>query len=172
VKKIRSDEGLTYGIRSYLGEGTHWTGNVTGSSQTSNNTVAYLLRLAIAEMETLKNVPLTDAELQSVKNGLIEAFPSRWGKQAAVNSFAQEAISGWPEDWWVNYREKIQAVKPADVQRRAKRLLDMQNMVILVVGEAASIEAGDHDNPGLLKDVLPLPMKRLPLRNPNTGKPM
>jgi zinc protease len=172
VKKIRSDEGLTYGIRSYLGEGAHWTGDVTGSSQTSNNTVAYLLRLALAEMEELKNVPLMEADLQTVKNGLIDSFPSRWGKQAAVSSFAQEAIQGWPEDWWLNYREKIQAVTPADVQRMAKRLLDTQNIVVLAVGTADTIEAGDHDHPGLLKDMLPLPMQRIPLRDPNTGKPI
>ncbi|MDR1841970.1 MAG: insulinase family protein [Holophagales bacterium] len=172
MKKIRSDEGLTYGIYSFLTEGAYWTGDVMGYSQTSNNTVAYLLRLAVAEMEALKNTPIPDAELQTVKDGMIESFPSRWGKMAAVNTFASEAIAGWPEDWWVNYREKIQAVTPADVQRMARRLLDMEKIILVVVGEADKIEAGDHDRPGLLKDVLPLPMQRLPLRDPNTGKPM
>jgi len=170
MKKIRSDEGLTYGIRTMLDEGAHWTGNLLGSSQTSNNTVAYLMRLAIAEMETLKNTPLAEAELQTIKDGLIESFPSQWSKLAVVNTFAQEAIRGWPEDWWVNYREKIQAVTPADVQKMARRLLDMEKIIILAVGQADAIEAGDHDRPGLLKDLLPLPMQRLPLRDPNTGR--
>jgi len=172
MKKIRSDEGLTYGIRTNLGEGPYWTGDVVGSAQTNNNTVAYLLRLAIAEMETLKNVPLTEAELQTIKDGLIESFPSQWGKQAAVGTFAQEAILGWPEDWWTDYRDKIQAVTADDVQRMARRLLDMDKIVVLTVGQADTMEAGDHDRPVLLKDTLPLPMKRLPLRDPNTGKPM
>jgi zinc protease len=71
MKKIRSDEGLTYGIRTTLGEGPHWTDDLTGSAQTNHNTVAYLLRLAIAEMETLKSTPLAEAELQTIKDGLI-----------------------------------------------------------------------------------------------------
>jgi hypothetical protein len=89
-----------------------------------------------------------------------------------VNAFAQEAILGWPEDWWLDYRDKIQAVTTADVQRMAKRLLDMENVVVLAVGQADTMEAGDHDRPKLLKDILPLPMKRLPMRDVNTGKPM
>ncbi|MDR2697830.1 MAG: insulinase family protein [Holophagales bacterium] len=172
MKKIRSDEGLTYGIRTSLGEGANWIGDLSGSSQTNNNNVAYLLRLAIAEMETLKNVPLTNAELQTIKDGLIESFPSRWNKSAVVSTLASEAMAGWPEDWWVNYREKVQAVTPADVQRMAKRLLDMDMVIILAVGQADLIEAGNHDHPGLLKDILPLQMQHLPLRDPNTRKPM
>jgi predicted Zn-dependent peptidase len=172
MAKIRSDEGLTYGIRTALGTGVNWTGDLTGSSQTSNNTVAYLLKLALAEMDRLKNVPLTNDELQTVKNGLIDSFPSQWGKSAVVGRFASEAMDGWPEDWWVTYRAKIQAVSPADVQRMATRLLDMQKVIILAVGKAGEIEAGDHDRKVLLKDILPLPMQRLPLRDPFTGKPM
>jgi predicted Zn-dependent peptidase len=123
-------------------------------------------------MDKLKNEPLTNQALQTVKDGLIDSFPSRWGKSAIVSSFASEAMDGWPDDWWVNYREKIQAVTPADVQRMADRLLDMDKLIIFAVGQAGQIEAGDHDHPGLLKDLLPLPMKRLPLRDPNTGRPM
>ena len=172
MKKIRSNEGLTYGIRTNLGQGAYWTGDLTGSAQTSNNTVAYLMRLALAEMDTLKNVPIADGELQRIKGGIVDSFPSSWGKSAVVGTLASEAMAGWPEDWWVNYREKIMAVTAADIQRMARRLLDTNKIVILAVGQADVIEAGDKDRPGLLKDLLPLPMQRLPLRDPNTGKPM
>ena len=172
MKKIRSDEGLTYGIRTGLSGYVYWPSDLHGSSQTSNNTVAYLLRLAIAEMEALKNVPLAESELQAIKDGLVESFPSQWTRLAVADSFAQEAVMGLPEDWWQDYREKIQAVTPAEVQRMAQKILEMEKAVILAVGQADSMEAGDHDRPGALKDVLPLPMQRLPLRDPNTGKPM
>ncbi len=55
MKKIRSDEGLTYGVRTTLGEGPHWRGDLTGGLQTKNTTVAYALRLALAEMQRLKD---------------------------------------------------------------------------------------------------------------------
>lgn len=172
-KKIRSDEGLTYGVRTTLGEGPHWRGDLTGGLQTKNATVAYALRLALAEMERLKGEPLTDAELTSVKDGLVESFPARWAsRQAIANRFAEEHLEGWPEDWWADYRERVKKVTAADVQRMAKRVPEPEKLVILAVGRAAEIEAGDTDHPGALKDAAKLPLARVPLRDPLTLKPI
>ncbi len=41
----------------------------------------------------------------------------------------------------------------ADVQKMAKKLLDTEKMVVLAVGKASEVEAGDPDHPGALKDV-------------------
>jgi hypothetical protein len=103
----------------------------------------------------------------------IEAFPSQWAtKQAVATRFADEAREGWPKDWWASYREKIQAVTAADVQRMAGKLFDTDRMVILAVGKASEMEPGDTDHPGALKDVAKLPLARLSLRDPATLKPM
>lgn len=173
MKKIRSDEGLTYGVYSMLEPGTYWRGDVTGTLQTKNRSVAYALRLALDEIRKLKEQPVSDDELSVNKEGIIEAFPSQWAtKQAVANRFADEAREGWPEDWWASYREKIQAVTAADVQRMARKLFDTERMAILAVGNASEMEAGDADHPGALKDVAPLPLKGVPLRDPTTLKPM
>jgi zinc protease len=173
MKKIRSDEGLTYGVYSNLEPGTYWRGDVTGSLQTKNRSIAYALRLALDEIRKLEEQPVPDDELRVNKEGIIEAFPSQWAtKQAVANRFADEAREGWPEDWWATYREKIQAVTAADVQRMAKKIFETERMVILAVGKASEMEAGDTDHPGALKDVAPLPLKGVPLRDPATLKPM
>ncbi|MBI4911113.1 MAG: insulinase family protein [Acidobacteria bacterium] len=173
MKKIRSDEGLTYGVRTALGTGAHWRGDLTGGLQTKNRSVAYALRLALAEMERLKAEPVGAAELAVIKDGLVEAFPTGWGgPQAIAGRFAEEALLGWPEDWWADYREKIQAVTPADVQRMAKKLLDPDRLVVLAVGKASEMGPGDPDHPGALKDVVRLPSFKLPLRDPLTLKPL
>jgi zinc protease len=173
MKRIRSDEGLTYGVYSTLEPGTYWRGDVTGGLQTKNRSVAYALRLALEEIRKMKEQPVSDDELSVNKDGIIEAFPSQWAtKQAVASRFADEAREGWPEDWWASYREKIQAVTAADVQRMARRLFDTEKMVILAVGKAPEMEPGDPDHPGALKDVAPLPLKSLPLRDPATLKPM
>ena len=177
TSKIRSDEGLTYGIRSGISSGTHWLGDATGSSQTSNNTVAYLMKLALAEMDKLKNEPVSAKELQDTKDGIISSFPSRWTKTGTVSTFASEALDGLPEGYWLNYREKIQAVTIADVQRVANRLLNFNNIIILAVGNAGQIEAGDVDRPVRMTELLPSlsshrQLRNLPLRDPNTRRPM
>ena len=173
MKKIRSDEGLTYGVYSTLEPGTYWRGDVTGGLQTKNRSVAYALRLALDEIRKLKEQPVSDDELRVNKEGIVEAFPSQWAtRQAVANRFADEAREGWPEDWWATYREKIQAVTAADVQRMARKLFDTEKIVILAVGKASEMEPGDTDHPGALEDIAPLPEKALPLRDPATLKPM
>jgi zinc protease len=173
MKKIRSDEGLTYGVRTQLGEGPYWRGDLTGGLQTKNRSVAYALRLALAEMQRLKDEPLTEAELTSIRDGLVEAFPAQWGSRLIVaNRFAAESLEGRPEDWWLDYREKVKAVTAADVQKAAKKLLDFEKMVVLAVGKASEVEAGDADHPGALKDAARLPLSSLPLRDPLTLKPL
>jgi len=174
MKKIRSDEGLTYGIGTRFEEGLHWTGTWSGAYQTKNLSVPFSLRLLLSEMERIKAEPVPVEELASIKAGIIEAFPANWGrKDVLADTFAKEQLQGWPEDWWVDYRERIQAVSAQDVQRVARKYLDPRKFVILVVGKASEIEAGDSkDHPGLLKDAAPLPAKRLPLRDPLTLKPL
>ena len=173
MKRIRSDEGLTYGVRTNLGEGAHYRGDLRGSLQSKNRSVAFALRIALAEMQRLKDETIPETELKAIKDGLIESFPSQWsGKTATAARFAAEALVGWPEDWWTDYREKIQAVTPAEVQRLAKKLLTLDHLVILAVGTAADIEAGDPDHPGTFQELAKLPFRKLPLRDPLTGQPM
>jgi len=171
MKKIRSDEGLTYGVYSNMGPGPHYRGDITGSMQTKNRSVAYALRLALAEMARLKEAPPTAAELQVIKEGLLESFPAQWSsKHATVSRFAEEALVGWNGDWWQDFREKVQAVTPADVQAMARKYLELDKLVILAVGRKAEMEAGDPDHPGALKDAAGLPVTELPLRDPLTLK--
>jgi zinc protease len=173
MKKIRSDEGLTYGVYSTLEPGTYWRGDVTGRLQTKNRSVAYALRLVLDEIRKLKEQPVTEDELSVIKEGIVEAFPSQWAtRQAVANRFADEAREGWPEDWWADYRQKIQAVTAADVRRMAGKLFDTEKIVILAVGKASEMEPGDADHAGALKDVTPLPTIRLPLRDPSTLAPL
>jgi zinc protease len=174
MKKIRSDEGLTYGIYSSLEEGPYYRGDWTCQFQTKNTSVAYAMRLALAEIERMKQELVTPEDLAVTKDGIILGFPSNFSsKGAIVGTFAREALVGWPEDFYADFRAKVQAVTREEVQRVARKYLDPSQMVLLVVGKAAEVEAGDvKDHPGALKDILPLPTQRLPLRDPLTMKPL
>ncbi len=173
MKTIRSNEGLTYGVYSGMGAGPYWRGDIVGRMQNKNRSVAYALRLALAEMQKLKDAPPTEEELRVIKDGIIESFPSQWpSRQAIAGRFAEENLQGWSEDWWADFREKIQAVTPADVQRMAKKYLDLDKLVILAVGRESEVLPGDPDHPGAFKDVAKLPFVQLPLRDPLTLKPL
>ena len=174
MKKLRSDEGLTYGVGTGFGPGTYWKGDFSCSLQTKNRSVAYALNLILKDIDRIQRESVSDEELEVIKDGIVQAYPSDWSRrQAVATRFAEEQLAGWPADWWADYREKIQAVTKADVQRVAQKYLVATQAVILVVGKASEAEAGDEkDHPGLLKEVAKLPMRRLPLRDPLTLQPL
>ncbi len=174
MKKIRSDEGLTYGISSRFSPGAYWKGDWSCGLQTKNRSVAYAMRLALAEIDRIKAEPVSDQDLKVVKDSIMDGFPAQFpNKQAIVNALASEQLTGWPEDFLATFREKIQTVTKEDVQRVAKKYLEPEKMVLLVVGKASEAEAGDvKDHPGKLSEVVKLPVVKLPLRDPLTLKPI
>ena len=173
MKKIRSDEGLTYGIGTRYSEGPYWRGDLSCGFQTKNSSVAYAMRLALDIIDGMKTTPVPAEELKVIQDGIIESFPSQFSnRQAIARLFASEQLSGWPEDFYANYREKILGVTAADVQRVAKKYLTPEQMVLLVVGKADEAVAGDKAHPGTLAEVVKLPLTRLPLRDPLTLKPL
>ncbi len=172
TRKLRSDEGLTYGVYAGFDEGAHWRGDWTCAFQTRNASVPYALRLTLAEIQRLRREPVPEAELRTIKDSIIQSFPSQWSDPAAVvRFFAEEHLLGWPPDAYADFRARVEAVTAADVQKAARTYLDPAKLVVLVVGKAAEAEAGDpKDHPGRLGDALGLPVTRLPLRDPLTLK--
>ena len=174
MKKIRSDEGLTYGIGTGFGDGTYWRGDWSCNFSTKNASVAYALKLALAEFENMKKLPPTEEELKNIKETILNAFPIGWSNpHSVVTHFTNEYLQGKPADWYQDYQAKVQAVTAADVVRVAQKYLDPSQLIVVIVGKAAELEQGDEkDHPGLLKDVTPLPLVHLPLRDPLTLKPL
>lgn len=175
VMKIRTEEGLAYSVQSMFTPGPFFRGDFRAAFQTKVRTVAYGTRLALAELEKIRTTPVTDEELAMAKGALVDRFPSTFNNTAAVASlFAQEEYSAGAPDYFATYRDKIQAITKADIQRVAQKYLTPEKAAILVVGgKAADLEEGDtKDHPGKLSDVAKLPVVHLPLRDPLTMKPL
>ncbi|MCE1229136.1 MAG: insulinase family protein [Firmicutes bacterium] len=172
MKKIRSDEGLAYSVGSYFSPGPFYQGTFTDLFQTKVPTVAYGIRLALAEMERIKKEPVTEEELKVTKGAIIDGFPDTFGTKAVVAQvFLNMENTGLPETYYETLRDRINAVTIADVQRVAQKYLTPEKAAILVVGgKAADLEAGDKDHPGKLSEVAKLPVVKLPLRDPLTMK--
>ena len=170
VMKIRTEEGLAYSVGTRFTPGMAFPGDFRGAFQTKTRTVAYGLRLALAELAKMRDTPVTDEELARAKGAIIDGFPARFSSSGEVaDLFQNEDYQGGAEDYWAQYRAKVQAVTKAEIQRVARKYLDTAKLVILCVGHAKDMEAGDpKDHPGLLKDTATLPLTVLPLRDPLT----
>ena len=148
LTRIRSDEGLAYSAYSSFGFGTYFPGAFRVSFQSRSETVARAAAIVLEEIERIRSEPVTDAELRTSKASFVETFSRNFSSAAATaNLFANDEHTGRDPSYLFAYRDRIRSVSADDVLRVAREYLDPEQLVVLVVGDRTTIEAGDPDNP-------------------------
>jgi predicted Zn-dependent peptidase len=172
MKTVRSDEGLAYSAGSGLRFGVYYPGSFRAEFQSKSRTVAYAAQLVLQEIKGMREKPVTDEELDTIKRNLIETFPSTFGSKAqTVGIFAADEYTRRDPSYWQTYRERIRAVSAADVQRVAQKYLTPDKMVVLVVGDQKEIDLGDGKHQTSLEALAEgRKVVVLPLRDPLTMK--
>lgn len=172
TRTVRSNEGLAYSAGSAIGFGVYYPGIFRAVFQSKSRTVAYATELVLQEIRKIREAPVGDEDLVTIKNSLIETFPSQWASKAqAMGIFASDEYTRRDPGYWATYRDRIQAVTAADVQRAARTYLVPEKLVILVVGDQKEIDAGDDKHPVRLVSLAPGgKVTPLPLRDPMTMK--
>ena len=171
TRTVRSNEGLAYSAGSGIGFGTYFPGRFRASFQSKSSTVAYALQLVFAEIKQIRETSVTDEELTTIKNSLIQTFPSNFESKAQqAGTFAADEYTRRDPLFWSTYRDRIQAVTAADVQRVARQYLVPEKMITLVVGNQAEIDKGDGKHDITIDKLAGGKATTLPLRDPMTMK--
>lgn len=173
VKRIRSDEGLAYSAGSRFGIGDYWPGVFFMLYQSKSETVAFAAQIARAEMKRIMDEPVSQSELDTAKASFVDTFPGRFeSAQAIAGTFMDDEYMGRPADYWKKYQERMRAVTVEDVQRVAKKYLDPDQLVFLIVGKWDEIKPGDADGRASMEEFFGGEAIELPLRDPLTLEPM
>jgi zinc protease len=176
LNRIRDDEGLAYEVTSSLGSGVYFADPWRLVFQSKVRTVAYALQVAEAEIARMRDTLVTAEELERAKNKFIEAFPQQFSSAGAIaGALAAEEATGRYQrqpDYYATYRDRIAAVTAQDVQRVARRLLDPQKLLVLMVGNTADMLLGDPKHGAQVTALAGGEPRRLPLRDPMTMQPM
>jgi zinc protease len=172
TKTVRSDEGLAYSAGSGLTIGVYYPGRFRAAFQSKSRTVAYATELVLEEIKKMRAAPITEEELTTIKNNIVQTFPSNFASKAQVMGiFASDEYTGREPFYWKTYRDRIQAVTAADVQRVATTHLVPEKLVVLVVGDQKEIDLGDPRHDVKLTALAPGgKVTTLPLRDPLTMK--
>jgi predicted Zn-dependent peptidase len=172
TQTVRSNEGLAYSAGSSLTFGTWYPGRFRAGFQSKSRTVGYAAHLVLEEVRKIREQPVTDEELTTIKRNLVETFPSNFASRAqTVGIFAADEYTRRDPRYWQTYRERIEAVTAAEVQRVAQRYLDPARFVMLVVGNQKEIDTGDPRQPGPLSQLAAAgKVTVLALRDPLTWK--
>jgi zinc protease len=171
TRTVRSNEGLAYSAGSGIGFGTYFPGRFRASYQSKSSTVAYALQLVFEEIKKMRETQVTAEELLTIKNNIIQTFPSNFESKAQqAGTFAADEYTKRDPLYWSTYRDRIQAVTAADVQRVARQYLVPEKMITLVVGNQAEIAKGDGKHDVTIEKIAGGKVTELPLRDPMTMK--
>jgi zinc protease len=139
---IREEKGYSYGVSSSFAHGKG-----PGAFRTGGDIVSAKSDAALVEfMKELRGIggsrPITDQELATAKDSLIQRLP---GTFASVQSVNNAIVSLWtqglPDNYYQQYASKISDIRKEDLVRVAKQYIDLDHLAIVIVGDRATIEA-------------------------------
>ena len=138
---IREQKGYSYGVNSGFGYGKGPGAFRAGGAIFSAKTDAALIEF----MKELKGIvgekPITDEELKTAKDSLIQGLPQRFGSVTGISTaITSLVVQGLPDDYYQTYAQKVSAVTKEDLARVAKRYIDLNHLAIVIVGNRAEIE--------------------------------
>lgn len=140
MQTIRDEMGLAYDIHSFFSANKE-KGAFQVSVQTKNETANKVIEEIVKQIEKIKKENVSDQELSDAKSYLTGSFPRRLETSRKTADFLA-AVEFY--NLGLNYAEKyssyINSVSKEDILRVAKKYLDPQNLVIVVVGNQQKIK--------------------------------
>jgi len=161
---LRSDHGLAYGaeagMEAYLNGGA-----IVAQTSTRSSATIEALRLAMAEFARLPRETIDPRELRGVQDYLEGSFPLTIETPAAIGlQILNQLFYGLDLRALETYRERVDRVTVADLQRVSKAFINPDQMAVVLVGDASQFI--DQLKIAGLGDVDRIPLADLDLGSP------
>jgi len=135
MTNIREDKGYTYGISSGI-VSLKYSAFFTLASEVGVDVTAATLGEIEREMDTLRQEPMSSEELAVVKNYMMGSLlGSLENVFSHADKFKNVYFSGLGLDYYDRYTSVINSITPDEIQQLAKRYLNYDQMVKVVVGK-------------------------------------
>lgn len=142
---LREEKGWTYGARSSFSF-RRAEGPFMAEAAVETEAAARAVEEFRSEIHGLWQRPPDQEEVRLAKNSLVLSLPRQFETVRQVTrKVATQAVHDLPEDYWERYRERIEAVTPDEVVEVARRRMDPDRLVAVVVADAASVRGALED---------------------------
>jgi zinc protease len=133
VEEVRNKRGLAYSVYSFFDPGK-FPGSFQIGLQTKNVSAREAISLAREEMRKMQKEPVSEKEIEGARKYLIGSFPLRMDTQGKlVNFLLQVEYYGLGMDYPQRYSRLIQGITRGDVLRVARKYLQPENCILVVV---------------------------------------
>ena len=93
------------------------------------------------EFRRMRDEKVPPAELEEKKRAVVARFALSLESPATLLNYAiTRRIYGLPDDYWDTYPAQISAITPEEVQRVARKYLNLDEIQIVAVGDATKIK--------------------------------
>jgi zinc protease len=139
VENIREDKGYTYSPRSSLDHATLGS-TFSASADVATEVTAPALVETLYELGRISSLPITEAELELVRQYAIGTMSLSISTQAGLASTLSGLLGGGLSvEWLAEHRERLGAVTIADVAEASAKFLAPSKIVAVAVGDAAQV---------------------------------
>ncbi|HEU4796224.1 MAG TPA: pitrilysin family protein [Pyrinomonadaceae bacterium] len=138
---LREQKGYSYGVGSGFGYGKGPGAFRAGGAIYSDKTDVALIEFMKEFKGIVGEKPITDEEIKTAKESLIQGLPQRFASVSAINgAITSLVVQGLPDDYYQTYAKNVSAVTKEDLLRVAKHYIDIKNLAIVIVGDRAKVE--------------------------------
>ena len=135
---LRTERGLTYGAQANM-DTLKESGDFQAETNTRSDATGEVLRLIVDEFWRLQRERVGERELDGAKAYLTGSFPLTIETPESIAMQVVNALFyGLPLSDLQNFRERVNAVTPDDIQRVAKALLRPDRLSVVLVGNSAA----------------------------------
>jgi len=154
---LREDKHWSYGARSRFFSARGQRPFYVSAPVQSDKTMEAMREIQKELTGIVGDRPPTEDELARAKDKRTLTLPGRWETNRAVAASIADIVRfGLPDDYWNSYAGKIRDLSLEQVSGVAKEIVQPQNVIWVVVGDRAEIEAGIRElNLGELKIIDP-----------------
>ncbi|MGH7773288.1 MAG: M16 family metallopeptidase [Candidatus Binatia bacterium] len=133
MDSIRNERGLAYSVYSSL-DAEKNVGSFQITMQTKNETAEEAIRIAMEEIRRIREQGVSGEELKAAKDYLIGSFPLRLDtNQRVANFLAQVEFFELGLSYPDRYPELIRSISQEDILRVAKRYLQPEKFIVVIV---------------------------------------
>lgn len=138
---LRETHAFTYGASS----GYDWrrgAGPFVISTAVKSDITHRAVEEILREIDGMRAAPPSREELTLATEYLAGVFPIRYeSTEAVAGALAGAEVFGLPPDWFATYRDRIQAITPAQVHAAAMAHVHPSELLVLAVGDPQVITA-------------------------------
>lgn len=136
---IREDKGFTYGAYSHASAKVH-PDEFSASADVRTEVTGPSIQEFLYELERIRNLKVSDEELDTAKRYIAGQFQLKLETQSGLaGRLLESSLYDLPADYLETFSKKLMAVTVDDVRLAARRLIQSEDLVIAVVGDADRI---------------------------------